>query len=547
MIVSWPGRVLVGGFLLAAAACDRAVPPDLAAAEGPAWFREESGERGLDFTHSTGHEDRHLFPEIIGGGAALFDMDGDGDLDAYLVQSRGSNRLYDNDGTGHFGDVTAASGTGDAGYGMGVAAGDYDNDGDVDLYVTNLGPNVLYRNDGNGRFTDVSEASGVADPSWGVSAAFLDYDADGDLDLFVVNYVDWSIDTELVCHDPQWLPDYCLPTNYDAPTMDRLFRNDGDGGFTDVTRSAGLDARRGNGMGVVTGDFDGDGSIDVFVANDAMMNHLWLNDGQGGFRDDALLRGCAIDEQGMTKAGMGVVAEDLDDDTDLDLIVVNLQNQTDSFFRNDDGFFVDATGPAGLAATSRWFTRFGVGVADFDNDGRPDLYQANGRVMKSPEPLVDDPYAEPNLLLRGEGPARFLEVFPRGGTEPELIGTSRAAAFGDLDNDGGVDILVVNRDGPVYLLRNVVPDRGHWIRFRVLDQHGRDALGATVTLTAGGRNITRRVQTAYSYLASNDTRVHVGLGQVRSVEDVSVRWVGGETDAFGDFEADRQVVLRRGR
>jgi len=277
------------------------------------------------------------------------------------------------------------------------------------------------------------------------------------------------------------------------------------------------------------------------------MNQLWLNDGKGGFRDDALLRGCAIDEQGMAKAGMGVLAEDLDDDADLDLLVVNLQNQTDSYFRNDDGFFVDATGSAGLAATSRWFTRFGVGAADFDNDGWPDLYQANGRVMKSPEPLADDPYAEPNLLLRGDGPARFVEVFPRGGTEPALIGTSRAAAFGDLDDDGGIDVLVVNRDAPVHLLRNVVPERGHWIRFRVLEEPGRDALGATVTLTAGGRRITRHVQAAYSYLASNDPRVHVGLGPIRSVEGVSVRWVGGETDAFGDFEAGRQVVLRRGR
>jgi hypothetical protein len=555
---SYPRRGLLTvalPLLLAAIGCGRDEPSPSAGRQAcEPWFVEVGRDQGLDFVHRSGHRERFLFPEITGGGAALFDMDGDGDLDAYLVQSgdltepggaAGTNRLFRNGGRGDFADVTSGSGAGDRGYGMGVAAADYDNDGDVDLYVTNFGRNVLLDNAGGGRFTDATERAGVGDPSFSASAAFLDYDLDGDLDLFVVNYVDWSLDVELDCHDPQWLPDYCLPTNYAKPAMDRLYRNEGDGRFTDVTVRAGLGAAFGNGLGVVCGDFDGDGSIDVFVSNDATMNQLWLNDGEGGFRDEALLRGCAIDEQGMVKAGMGVAAEDFDDDADLDLLIVNLQNQTDSFFRNDGGFFVDATGAAGLTTTTRWFTRFGVGTADFDNDGFLDLYLANGRVMKSPEPPTDDVYAEPNLLLRGDGSGAFTEVSPRGGTATELIATSRAAAFGDVDNDGGVDVLVVNRDGPAYLLRNVHPSRGHWIRFSVLDGNGRDGLGATLSLTVGGRRITRGVRSAYSFLASNDPRVHVGLGDRVRVEEVSVRWIDGEVESFGGFGADRQVTLRR--
>jgi hypothetical protein len=426
----------------------------------------------------------------MGGGAALFDMDGDGDLDAYLVQSgslidpgpqAGVNRLFENDGAGRFHDVTEGSGADDDGYGMGVAVGDYDDDGDPDLYVTNYGPNVLLRNEGGGRFTDVTSVSGVGHPGWGTSAAFVDHDADADLDLFVTNYVNWSLDNEQDCFNTAWRPDYCMPTNYNAPAADVLYRNDGDGRFTDVTADAGLNTSFGNGLGVVCADYDGDGLTDVFVANDAMLNQLWMNRKDAKFLDESLLRGCALDEHGRTKAGMGVAAEDFDDDGDPDLLVVNIEAETDSFFRNDDGFFSDHTGEAGLGATSRLYTRFGTGLVDFDNDGLLDLYQANGRVIATAEPLVADPYAEPNMLFAGLENGRFEAVSPQGGTVETLPATSRAAAFGDVDGDGAVDVVVVNRDAPAYLLLNVVPDRGHWIRFRVLERSGRDALGAGET------------------------------------------------------------------
>jgi hypothetical protein len=547
---------LLVGLTVAVAGCGGEPPASPAqAASGPPWFEEQAAARGLSFTHRSGHHDRFLLPEIMGGGAALFDMDGDGDLDLYLVQSgdvrtptekASGNRLYRNRGDGTFEDVTAGSGTDVPGYGMGVAAGDYDNDGDTDLYVTNLGPNMLLQNDGSGRFRDVTAAAGVAGSGWSMSATFLDYDADGRLDLFVTRYIDWNPSSELECYSLTGVPDYCAPRNYDAPTSDLLFHNRGGGTFSDVSARAGLQASVGNGLGVVPADFDADGRIDVFVANDGTPNHLWMNQGDGRFTDRALVAGVAIDLDGAPKAGMGVHAADVDDDGDEDLLVVNLDTESDSFFRNDGRFFVDATAVAGLRMASRRFTRFGMAMLDFDNDERLDIYEANGRVGRQSELFSSDPYAEPNVLFRGVAGPRFEEVQPRGGTRTPLVGTSRAAAFGDIDNDGAIDIVVVNRDGKPYVLHNVVQGRGHWTMFRVVDEHGRDAYGAELTMMVGSRSIRRDVRAAYSYLASNDPRVHVGLGRETAVRDVRVRWPDGKRERFGDVAADKVVVLRCG-
>ena len=519
------------------------------------WFEEVAAESGLNFVHVSGHSDRFLLPEIMGGGAALFDMDQDGDLDAYLVQSgplntsaesRLGNQLFENLGDGTFEDITKDSGADDRGYGMGVAAGDYDNDGDVDLYVTNIGTNTLLRSEGDGKFTDVTKSAGVGEQSWSASAVFFDYDRDGDLDLYVTNYLDWSVEAELSCYSLSGAPDYCSPKNYDAPVADTLYRNDGDGVFSDVSADAGLHTTFGPGLGVVTGDFDLNGSEDVFVANDGMLNQLWSNSGGFPLVDVALERGVAIDQDGKTKAGMGVHATDVDNDGDLDLLVVNLDGESDSFYRNQRDFFTDDTAAVGLRAVSRPFTRFGMALLDFNNDGRLDLYQANGRVGLQSERFSADPYAEPNLLYRGTPEGSFEEVIPRGGTAELLVGTSRAAAFGDIDNDGGIDILVVNRDSSPYLLRNRISDRGHWINFRVLDANGRDAIGSTVTMNVGTRRVERIVHAGYSYLGSNDPRVHVGVGTEVSVEDVTVSWPNGMREDFGSFSVDQAVILRRG-
>jgi enediyne biosynthesis protein E4 len=548
------------GWVLALAVCAIglcAQSPATHAADpsGQPWFENIAERAGIAFTHRSGHTQKFYLPEIMGGGVALFDMDNDGDLDLYLVQSGNlfapagqlaGHRLYRNRGDGTFDDVTAGSGADVAGYGMGVAAGDFDNDGITDLYVTNVGRNVLLKGDGRGHFTDITAKAGVASRGWSTSAAFLDYDADGWLDLFVVHYLNWQPSAEVECYSLTGVPDYCSPKTYDLPSSATLFHNNSNGTFTDVTDRAGLRAAVGNGLGVVAGDVDGDGRVDVFVANDGMPNQLWLNRGGGRFEDAALTWGCAVDLDGKPKAGMGVHLADLDGDGDLDLIVVNLDGESDSLYRNEKQFFRDDTASAGLRAISRPFTRFGVAMLDFDNDGLLDIYEANGRVGRQSQLYSPDPYAEPNILFRGTAGWRFEEVRPRGGTATTLVGTSRGAAFGDIDNDGGIDIVVSNRDGKPYLLHNVVKGRGHWALLRVVDEHGRDVLGAELTATVGQKAIRRDVRAGYSYLASNDPRVHVGLGKETTLRDVVIRWPNGARERFGDVAADRIVTLRRG-
>ena len=520
------------------------------------WFSEEATARGIDFVHHSGYDGRPMMPEMVGGGVALADLDGDNDLDLYLVQSgrvdktlsveTSANRLYLNRGDGYFDKVEKAAGAGDRGYGMGVAAGDYDNDGDVDLYVTNLGPNVLLQNDGSGQFADVTNEARVGDPSWSTAATFLDLDADSDLDLFVVNYLHWIKNIEQDCYESALFITYCGPTVYDVPATDRVYRNNGDGTFSDITVTAGINVAFGNGLGVVGADFNGDGLTDVFVANDTMVNQLWMNLGNLRFEEACLFWSCAMDSQGVEKAGMGVAAADVDDDGDSDLLVVNLELQSDSFFRNEGTYFHDATQLAGLGPVSMRHTRFGVTFADFDNDGRLDLYEANGKVSAS-EASEGDAYAETNTLLRGsisEGAVRFDEVKPQGGVSPGLVHTSRGLAVGDIDDDGGLDLVVTNRDAAPYILVNQA-SRGNWVRFRVLTGN-RDAHGATVSLTVKKTRMSRDVQPAASYLAANDPRVHFGLGEEPEVRNVAVRWPGGEKEEFGNFPAGATYELRKG-
>ncbi len=520
------------------------------------WFSEQTSERGIDFVHHSGFDGRPMMPEMVGGGVALADLDGDSDLDLYLVQSgrvdttlpveTSANRLYLNRGDGYFDRVSGAAGSGDRGYGMGVAAGDYDNDGDVDLYVTNLGNNVLLNNDGSGHFTDVTAEAGVGDTDWSTAATFHDFDVDGDLDLFVVNYLHWSENIEMECFGPAFYVTYCGPASYDVPAMDRLYRNNGDGSFTDITFSAGINVAFGNGLGLAGADFNNDGLTDVFVANDTMVNQLWINQGNLRFEEECMLWSCAMDSVGIEKAGMGVSTADVDDDGDNDLLVVNLHGQSDSFFRNEGTYFFDATRIIGLGPVSMRHTRFGVTFADFDNDGRLDLYEANGDIGLT-KPVDGDGYAEPNTLYRGliiEGSVRFEEVKPQGGVSSALVHTSRGLAVGDIDNDGGLDLVVTNRDAAPYLLMNRVK-RGNWVRFKVLSGD-RDAHGATVSATVGNRRLSRDVQLSTSYLASSDPRVHFGIGHETEVFDITVRWPGGQKESFGDFKAGATYELKDG-
>lgn len=522
------------------------------------WFEEQASQRGLDFRHVSGYRGRAMLPEIVGGGAALADVDGDGDLDAYFVQGgyhlaqpsgsstdRLGNRLYLNRGDGHF-TPSDSSGAEDRGYGMGVAAADYDGDGDIDLFVTNVGPNVLLQNDGTGQFTNVAAIAGVDDPGWGTAALFHDLDNDGDLDLFVVNYLNWSVAIEKDCFN-RGNSTYCAPTAYNAPAMDRLYRNDGNGTFSDVTAAAGMNRGFGNGLGAVADDFNGDGLLDIFVANDRTLDQLWINKGGMVFADEADLWGCAVDDNGIAKAGMGVAARDIDHDLDPDLLVVNFETETDSLYLNQGRYFVDATAQAGIAVASRRRTRFGVALEDFDNDGVVDLYEVNGKVDGDPA-SVEDVFAEPNALFKGslqEGKVRFSEIRPYGGVAPAAPQTSRALVVGDVDDDGGLDLLIVNRDGAVHLLMNRVA-RGHWVRLRLSDPSGAATLGASVRGLVNGTPRQQRVRQGYSYLASHDPRVHFGLGTSTVMEQVRVTWPDGSTETFGSYGPESRAELVKG-
>jgi len=564
--------------LFLGAAVATSVPPFLDATEAT----------GLDFVHFNGMTGEYFFPEIMGSGGALLDYDGDGDLDLYLVQGRlfrpdGSledallpprhptpltDRLYRNDLTVlpdggrrlRFTDVTGASGLagpdGADGFGMGVAVGDYDNDGDPDLYVTNHGPNQLWRNDGDGTFTDVTETAGTWDPRWSVPAAFVDYDRDGRLDLFVGNYVDAQVGNHKLCHTAAALPTYCSPSLF-APLPDRLYRNLGDGTFRDVTAAVGLDQAYGPALGTVAADFDGDGWLDLYVANDGQPNQLWINRRGEGFRDDALLSGSGVDAEGKPQASMGVDAADFDGDGDLDLFMTHLDRETNTLYVNDGtGLFVDRTVQMGLAQPSKRFTGFGTSWFDYDNDGDLDLLVVNGEVdvidgqYRAGETV---PYAQPNQLFENVGDGRYREVTPEAGAPFEISEVSRGALFGDLDNDGDLDVVVTNNAGPARVLLNQVGQDRPWLGLRLLTgDPGRDALGARVELVRkGAPTLVRRVRTDGSYASANDPRVLFGLGDESSlrehpIETVRVHWPGGRAEELRDLEPGRYNLLREG-
>ena len=532
-------------------------------------FIESAAQAGLAFTHVSGATGQYYIAEQMGAGVALFDYDSDGDLDVFLVQggpfepggkigaTHPTSRLFRNDlkiaadgrRTLQFTDVTQAAGVGLRGHGMGAVVGDYDNDGDLDLFVTTFGPETLYRNNGDGTFSDVTKQAGVSDPLWSASGAFVDFDRDGDLDLFVANYLDFTVTDNKRCNDALGARDYCSPRTY-RPVPDRLYRNEGGGRFSNVTEAAGISKADGAGLGVSTGDYNADGWLDLYVANDATPNQLWINQRNGTFVDEGLLSGSALNAAGNPEGSMGIASGDFDLDGDEDLVVTNLVGETFAAYVNDGrGSFDDVRARVGLSAPTAAFTGFGIDWFDYDNDGWLDLFVANGAVniveAQRGEKL---PFRMRNRLFRNTGAGRFEDASKAGGAAFDRAEIGRGAAFGDIDNDGDVDVVVTNNHGPVRLLLNQVGTRNHWVQLRLQQAPGnRFGFGAWVGVERTGRATGwRRVRTDGSYLSASDA-VCTSASATRPR-----RWPwssSGQTacrERWSNVAADRLVTLQRG-
>jgi len=531
---------------------------------------------GLTFTNVNGASPEKYLVETMGSGAAFLDYDNDGWIDLFVVdggsiaaagksapaspkpQAGAMHRLFHNEGKGVFKDVTAASGIVHREYGMGACAGDVDDDGLTDLYITNYGPNTLYRNAGKGVFTDVTRTARVGLDGWSTSCAFVDVDRDGDLDLFVANYLDAPKSKNPFCGDPQRrIRVYCHPLNYTGlPSV--LYRNDGKGIFTDVSAEAGIARVVGNGLGVAVGDYDDDGAPDVFVANDAVPNFLFHNDGKGRFSEVALAAGVAVGRDGKPRAGMGTEFADYNGDGRLDLVVTNHEFETHSLFRNDGaGSFSDASVEAGIASPTLPFVGFGVAFFDADNNGQLDVAIANGHVIDNTAVFrPGSTHAQRRLLFQSTNGRRFAEVSRQSGPGFAEPAVGRTLLAGDIDNDGDEDLIVTNNGGALDVLRNNAGRERHALTVRVagvrspsasLRASNRNGIGARVTVTAQGRTQMREVKSGSSYLGQNDLRVHFGLGDATRVERLDVRWPTGDVETIRDVAADQIVTITEGK
>jgi hypothetical protein len=516
-------------------------------AADPIAFEDIAARAGVNFVLRNGAAGNHYQIETMVSGAVAFDYDGDGRVDLYFINGAkkppaDTNRLYRNQGGGKFEDVTARSGLAGEGFGIGGAAADYDNDGDQDLFVVGVHRNFLYRNRGDGTFEDVTAKAGLGGQgSWSVSAGWFDFDADGLLDLFVVNYVRWSPDQDPPC-TTGGVRTYCHPRYY-AGLPNQLFRNNGDGTFTDVSRSSGIGDHIGKGMGLAFLDFNGDDRLDVFVANDTVPNFLFRNEGGGRFREVALQAGVAFNEDGRALSSMGADARDLDNDGREDLWITANANETFPFFLNlGRGLFRDETYPSELGRATMTITGWSNGIFDFNNDGRKDLFAACGAIDANTEQFSPRAAKQANRVFANLGEGKFAAFEVAGGPA-----WHRGAAFADFDGDGRVDVAVTRIGEPAGLLRNRSPGGNHWLAIRLRGtRSNRDGMGAMIHVRgASGLEQWNRVTTAVGYGSSSDRTVHFGMGKDTRAERVEIRWPGGETQVLRDVAADRVVTVEQ--
>ena len=547
------------------------------------FFTEVTAALGFTQIETPWQAGTHALPEVIGSGVALFDYDNDGALDVLHIrfpppgeeETPAPNRLFRQQPDGTFVDVTETAGIGHEGYGQGVAIGDTDNDGDTDVYVTNYGADGFYRNNGDGTFA--LQKAGLSNNAWGTSATFGDYDRDGHLDLYVANYV--KFDPEVVCRGKHGAPDYCNPQVFE-PAADRLFRNNGDGTFTDVSAQTGIAAMPGRGLGVVCLDLTNDGWPDFYVANDGEANQLWVNQKDGTFAEEAILHGLAFNAYGQPEGSMGIAVGDVNGDTHPDLFVTHLSGETNTFYTGTANFavFVDMTEMSGFAGRDLPFTGFGCGFVDFDNDADLDIALVNGRVKRGP--ILEGAntgdfwnfYAEPNLLFQNSsqqdnsrqsaignrqenvpGPknlftdSQFIDVSSRAPDFTERIEVSRGMAFGDIDRDGDMDMVVSGLNNRLRFFRNdAPPPQHHYLSVKAITQN-RDALGAQVTLRTKSRTLTGYVLSGTSYLSSSEPSVHFGLGTIDTIQAIEVRWSDGSRERFSGTTTNQHVVVYQGK
>ena len=517
----------------------------------PIVFEDLAQQAGLSFVLNNGRTPEKHQVETMPGGVAVFDYDNDGLPDIYLTngaeqpsltktRAAFQNRLYRNLGNWRFEDVTEKAGVGGRGYNFGVAAGDFDNDGNEDLFVTGVNGNILYRNRGDGRFEDVTKAAGLDGGGWSITAAWLDYDRDGRLDLFVVDYVRWDPDHEPYCGDqPAGLRTFCHPRFY-APLANHLYHNEGNGVFRDVSKQAGIADAKGKGMGIAVGDFDGDGWPDIFVANDTVPNFLFHNNRDGTFSEVALQTGVALNDDGTPVSSMGVEMRDVENTGHEDLVITDLAGERFSYFHNDGhGSFVERTYQSRLGGLSYRLSGWGLGVVDFDNDGWKDIFTANGDVQFNTESYSSGDSRQRSAVFRNDG---------HGGFDLALVGEAalhRGVAFGDFDGDGRVDAVVSALGGRVELLKNSSPSKNHWVSLRLFGtKSNRDAIGARVTVEAGGMRQTDHVTTSSGYAASSDRVVHFGIGTARVVDRLVIEWPSGIRQTVSNLACDRRYDIR---